>query len=311
MMRKEKNSIFLYSLVILIYLVEINCFKSIFSDFEDLLAFQEPQTRRVGEDIAWEEIDPSNRTSIKRSIIKIKPFINEFINYQVHTLQGIQVIRDRAVCSPHEHGNSSFNWFSSAINRCASPFFQLREIFPEQLMWSEAPEGTTSKKKGPQNSSVTSGQDSTENISDKLSGSETTKTRNQLVGFFLAVNYDPQSQQYQAVLTGIAAAFPEIWFVKGDGPKFSRFTAQYGVRSFPQLLLFENGRLLAKHKGKRTHGAVAAFLTQHTGLMPNAVVLSFAPGKAKKPPFDYALLLSSIYVFINCIMYCYKKLRRA
>ncbi|CAM9819627.1 unnamed protein product, partial [Heterosigma akashiwo] len=91
-------------------------------------------------------------------------------------------------------------WLESKITTCASPFFKLREIIPEQLMWSEATveEGGSAEQ---QTSDPTHQEESWNSFSEKNTANKSPNStdknesikdpyeeKNRLVAFFLAVD---------------------------------------------------------------------------------------------------------------------------
>jgi hypothetical protein len=50
------------------------------------------------------------------------------------------------------------------------------------------------------------------------------------VGFFIGARGEYFSQQMEGVVAALAPAFPAVWFIRAEGPRFSRFTSQYMVR---------------------------------------------------------------------------------
>jgi hypothetical protein len=62
------------------------------------------------------------------------------------------------------------------------------------------------------------------------------------VAFLLGLRGDHFSAELEEIVNVLAPAFPSVWFVRAEGPEFSKFTSQYAVRSFPTLLLFNGGK---------------------------------------------------------------------
>jgi hypothetical protein len=62
------------------------------------------------------------------------------------------------------------------------------------------------------------------------------------VAFLLGLRGDYFSAELEEIVNALAPAFPSVWFVRAEGPEFSKFTSQYAVRSFPTLLLFNSGK---------------------------------------------------------------------
>lgn len=73
--------------------------------------------------------------------------------------------------------------------------------------------------------------------------------------FFLFQPGDPQSLVFSAMVDAVSFAFPHVSFFRGDGTRFGRFASEYQVRGFPRLLLFKDGRLLAKISRRQTDSA--------------------------------------------------------
>ena len=68
----------------------------------------------------------------------------------------------------------------------------------------------------------------------------------------------------------------------GNGHEFRELGAQYGVRSFPKLLLFKRGILKGKHNRKHNAADLAGQIVKWTGLLPRAIPIARkVPSKAK------------------------------
>ncbi|CAM9361838.1 unnamed protein product, partial [Scytosiphon promiscuus] len=57
------------------------------------------------------------------------------------------------------------------------------------------------------------------------------------------------------------------------------FCVQYDLHTFPQLLLFRNGHLMSRYRGKRSPEGLASWFSLMTGTLPKAV-----PRRPLPPP---------------------------
>jgi hypothetical protein len=132
---------------------------------------------------------------------------------------------------------------------------RIREIRPQHLIWSESePEKKPAKQqqhtKPASTSSVNSSSTAAASTSKQTPPTAGAAAKNEpndekgdaFVAFLLGLRGDYFSAELEEIVNVLAPAFPSVWFVRAEGPEFSKFTSQYAVRSFPTLLLFNSGK---------------------------------------------------------------------
>jgi hypothetical protein len=69
------------------------------------------------------------------------------------------------------------------------------------------------------------------------------------MAFVLLLPKHPFSLNMVQSIRSIAGMFPQVTIVFGSGYEFKEMCSQYGVRSFPKLLMFSDGHLYDKYVG--------------------------------------------------------------
>ncbi|MBK6865865.1 MAG: thioredoxin TrxC [Ideonella sp.] len=62
-----------------------------------------------------------------------------------------------------------------------------------------------------------------------------------------------------------ARQLPDVHFVKVDSDAAPQASAQYGIRSIPTLILFDQGREVARRSGVVPSGELVAWIASHVG----------------------------------------------
>lgn len=109
--------------------------------------------------------------------------------------------------------------------------------------------------------------------------------------------------------------FSNVMMLAVDSMKFPnhRFNTLYGVVGVPTIILFHNGRPIAKFNGlEYTLPAMTTFITKYTGMEPEGVVNVTSADFSGPIPFtpseepDYWLILSYVFIVI-CSVYGFTK----
>ncbi|CAM9192483.1 unnamed protein product [Pylaiella littoralis] len=203
------------------------------------------------------------------------------------------------VCHACEAGNDTLRKLGASLDRCASPYYSLPEIHPSQLVYTEvdpAVEAANKLREQRQEANRRSREKKREADAEGrrgLAGSgrgveggeyqqdeeEVERKEDSFLGIFLFLKGDFFSVELENALTSVRSAYPRAWVVKADAPSFLSFCVQYDLHTFPQLLLFRNGHLMSRYRGKRSPGGLAAWFSLMTGDLPRAV-----PRRPLPPP---------------------------
>eukprot|EP00617_Octactis_speculum_P023216 CAMPEP_0185746520 /NCGR_PEP_ID=MMETSP1174-20130828/5106_1 /TAXON_ID=35687 /ORGANISM="Dictyocha speculum, Strain CCMP1381" /LENGTH=261 /DNA_ID=CAMNT_0028421269 /DNA_START=110 /DNA_END=898 /DNA_ORIENTATION=+ len=203
-------------------------------------------------------------------------------------------------------------WFRGALNRCPSPWYSLREIYPEHVSWSPnkpSPDGSEEDSDDDQetlNGASPSTNNGAQEATKKPESGEAVKP--QFLLFLLYLPREPFSAELEAVVEACAPAFPRIRFVKGEGSAFTSLVAQYSVRAFPRLLLFRDGLLISKYHGSRNTAELTAYLANQTNALPASRIrpLPRAP-PANESHRPFFLQLSIAYVALRLLFWVYQQ----
>jgi hypothetical protein len=117
----------------------------------------------------------------------------------------------------------------------------------------------------------------------------------EFLAFVLLLPDHPFSNDLYSSVVTVAPMFPRVIFVIGNANEFTELCAQYGVRSFPKLLFFQEGSLRGKHTERHTSWEIAAEISKWTNLLPSAlpaVRLSRTTRPKKALPFKMEFPLS-------------------
>jgi hypothetical protein len=213
----------------------------------------------------------------------------------------LEELRPDSISCPAWMGdNSTLLALHKAVNFCASPVHMPTEIFPSNLLWtvdSSKAEGEEDDKGGTL-------------ATDEGPSSTSSSSSGNYVAFLMAMPGDHFSAELLRCVLEVSPAFPRVWFVVGNGPAFTRFTAQFAVRAFPRLLLFRDGMFQSRFRatGNSSPAGVgetprlAAWLTAQTGLLPATVIRKRRPVEAT-PDSDPTLWVAAAYVVLNLLMY--------
>lgn len=158
---------------------------------------------------------------------------------------------------------------TSTINRCANEYYFPRIVTPTQISWKRVERkkllnhtkqtfrkrmlNTTANSNPVSYDGLTNYSHSNDTNTDEDTDSngsqvnENDSTRNETVhkymAFGLLLPSHPFSDDLIYNLKVVAPMFPQVKLVVGNGYQFKYLCSQYGVNSFPQLLLFTEGLL--------------------------------------------------------------------
>jgi hypothetical protein len=90
------------------------------------------------------------------------------------------------------------------------------------------------------------------------------------MAFGMLLPHHPFSQQLHEAINMVAPMYPNVYVVVGNGFEFSEMNAQYGVRSFPKLMLFTKGHLYGKYRGKLAAAELAEEFARWTKTLPRS-----------------------------------------
>lgn len=108
---------------------------------------------------------------------------------------------------------------------------------------------------------------------------------------------------------GFARSFPDIKMVALDALKYHGVNTQYGIVGVPTLILFHNGRPIAKFNGTEyTVHAFVKFIKIYTGLQEDVIIVHSQDFQGPVPSvidkeIDYFLILSWSFVIACCIYF--------
>lgn len=149
-------------------------------------------------------------------------------------------------------------------SRCPRAEWHFREITPSQLSWH--PRKTRS-----------SASQSAANRSNESAFEPTTTARkdryvvDKYFAVFLGVPRHAFSSTLGASIHRIAAMFPQIKFVAANGYNFQELCSRYSIRSFPKLLVFSDGQLVARASSHNDIVSLATDLARITKSMPRSL----------------------------------------
>ncbi|CAN0367870.1 unnamed protein product, partial [Ectocarpus sp. 8 AP-2014] len=177
-------------------------------------------------------------------------------------------------CDVLEAGNHTLRRLGASVDRCASPYYALPEIHPSQLVYTEVDPAEAAEKRereeraaarrkkrqeeAKKNKSKAGGSagqssgDGEEDHGDEEEEEEEEEEEDNFLGIFLFLKGDFFSVELENALASIMPAYPRAWVVKANAPSFLSFCVQYDLHTFPQLLLFRNGHLTSRYRGKRS-----------------------------------------------------------
>lgn len=202
----------------------------------------------------------------------------KFVHYEIYFNHEVtNMDTDSKFC----YLNSTEEMIHSYVNRCANPVYSLRVMQPSQISWRNV---NKKKKKSPkdtlsstgnlsQNLNISQNSDIDEFEDIDSDGDVISKTGtivHELMAFGLILPSHPFSNDLYLSMNVIAPMFPNVKIVVGNGYKFKQLCAQYGVNSFPQLLLFNKGLLHSKYPGDSSPHALAEEFTKWTNTFPKA-----------------------------------------
>ncbi|CAM9844643.1 unnamed protein product [Ectocarpus sp. 6 AP-2014] len=198
-------------------------------------------------------------------------------------------------CDVLEAGNHTLRRLGASVDRCASPYYTLPEIHPSQLVYTEVDPAEAAEKRereeraaarrkkrqeeAKKNNSKPGGSAGQSSGDGEADHGDDDEEEDNFLGIFLFLKGDFFSVELENALTSIMPAYPRAWVVKANAPSFLSFCVQYDLHTFPQLLLFRNGHLTSRYRGKRSPEGLAAWFSLMIGDLPRAI-----PRRALPPP---------------------------
>ena len=197
--------------------------------------------------------------------------------------------------------NTTQDWIDKLIDRCPNPHYYPRVVTSNQISWKKVEKHTS--KSPPKNTTADLNLTNDTNVdSDKIDEIEDSNTVvHEYMAFALLIPHHPFSADLASALRIVMPMFPSIKLVVGNGHDFKSLCSQYGVSSFPQLLLFTKGLLRGKYHHDIKPHIMAEELAVWTSSFPKSL-----PNVSPAPPgFYQPAKRASIYsktkdYFIGC-----------
>jgi len=185
--------------------------------------------------------------------------IKDFTKYSLVFVRRESILSDKMMCQAGEIHNDTSIRFMSEINMCGEPGYFPRILATTQVSWKR----NRNEDKFDDDSSDSSGKNDVTKRSKEI-------VHKYLV-FALLLPRHPFSAELYHHLSVVAPMFPSITVVYGNGYHFQELCTQYGVRSFPKLLLFNNGTLTEKYSRKRSPEKLAAYFSKWSNSLPRSI----------------------------------------
>lgn len=181
-----------------------------------------------------------------------------------------EYLMERQICQLDDDTNTTAILVDAMLQTCAN-----KDHFPNVLTASQV----SMKKVKNVEKHQSSDRDIANNHSHTYSNRSTQKSQSdddehkihRYLAFALVLPQHPFSRELVDTIRTVAPLYPHITFYFGIGYEYQDLCAQYGVRSFPKLLLFHDGLLSAKHGRDRDPGSVAYQLSKWTNELPRAI----------------------------------------
>ena len=187
--------------------------------------------------------------------------------------------------------NTTQDWIDKLIDRCPNPHYYPRVVTSNQISWKKVERHAS--KSQPKNTTVDISHTNDNNTdADKIDEIEDSNTVvHEYMAFALLIPHHPFSADLASALRIVMPMFPSIKLVVGNGHDFKSLCSQYGVSSFPQLLLFTKGLLRGKYHYDIKPHILAEELAVWTSSFPKAL-----PNVSPAPPgFHQPAKKASIY----------------
>ena len=182
---------------------------------------------------------------------KIKLFTKYSLDFNV----GEKVYKDVLICGADENRNATAKELNSFIRVCSNPTYKPRQLSSHQVSWKRNKSDDDEKKPSKE-----------DNVTKKSH-----EIIHKYLAFALLLPRHPFSAELHDILRIVAPMFPFVTVVIGNGYEFNSLCTQYGVRSFPKLLLFKNGILTEKYVSDRTPETLALRFAKWTNSLPQAI----------------------------------------
>lgn len=190
--------------------------------------------------------------------------VKSHIVYSISSTHFSEVENDSRQCDINQNSNFTAMLLESADLMCASPYYIPHFLSPSQVSFKKIYDSP-----GDNISSI--GNYSHNNTSSKPTNDSSGKIHEYLAFALLLPNH-PFSQEMVDAILPIAPLFPSITIYFGYAYEFQDLCSQYGVYSFPKLLLFRNGLLTSKFERKRRPQAIAMEFSIWTNSLPIATL---------------------------------------
>jgi hypothetical protein len=178
-------------------------------------------------------------------------------------------------------------------SRCVNPTYMPRVLSTRQISWKSSPKESDSDKQGrskkdrngtaegeTNNNNGTAS--STDNNNNNHHTRKSTGDQNDIVhkflAFGLALPRHPFSSSFLTTMKAVAPLFPGVTVIVGNGDEFDEFAQQYNVRSYPKLLVFNEGVLHGRYtatfgRGLYSEADMIEYFSKWTGSAPASVPL--------------------------------------
>ena len=203
--------------------------------------------------------------------------VRDFTHYHCYfppkTLSNNNYINKEIKLTHQQPRNTTQDWIDKLIDRCPNPHYYPRVVTSNQISWKKVER--QSSKSHPKNTTADINHTNDANTdTDKIDEIEDSNTVvHEYMAFALLIPHHPFSADLASALRIVMPMFPSIKLVVGNGHDFKSLCSQYGVSSFPQLLLFTKGLLRGKyHYDIKPHilaEEVAAWTSSFPKSLPN------------------------------------------
>lgn len=217
--------------------------------------------------ISWSSLNLLAAQERNEKLELVRDFVDFSLKYSLFD----QVVQDTQFCLIGSERNTTEKAIESMISMCTNRQYFPRILSAAQVSFKKAePKDTDlskSKKLSP---------DSGRKIAEKDNSSSGKKNSDtdvihRYLAFALVIPQHAFSRELVDSIQIVAPMFPSITMYFGIAHEFSDLCAQYGVRSFPKLLLFQNGLLVKKYGDSRDAGTLAQQFTRWTSELPCSI----------------------------------------
>ena len=170
------------------------------------------------------------------SSVIVRKFTSYALEYHSH-----EKALEESSCPVEMATNVTEIELSGIIDRCASVGYYPRYLHPYQVSWKRTRgqvHDQYAKYSGEYRNSAAAF-DAVGEDYERIKKNEGREIVTEFLAFALLLPEHPFSNDLYSSVVTIAPMYPQIVFVVGNAYEFTELCAQYGVRSFPKLLFFQ------------------------------------------------------------------------